>query len=366
MLLDLNNDLGWGRPPLGLPSSSASFSAQCCPSPSLGDISLDKLKSLTIENYQSHKKTVVKFVSGVNAFIGLGQAGKTAILRAFRLLADNRPLGAKYWPWFADDSGITKVFADFEDTKIGVNKNIRRKEDGTKTLASTEYFKDDERFSGVGKDVPDKIRDALNLSDINFQMQLDAPFLITEQPSAISKIINNVIRLDDVEIWTSKLTTAINSLNKEAKIVEGDVTSFKLELKKVAAVTDEVGALLEAAQKLEFQISDLQREGDDINHMLKQVEGFEKEKRSVESALKHIDDCLERAEHIYSKMLETDDERGYILEYINIQADIERVESEHEAIAAEYIAMLGKLNVCPTCFSDINPKALNKIIKEML
>ena len=49
------------------------------------------LKSLKIENFQSHPNTEVEFADGVTAFVGESTHGKSAILRALKLLWYNKP-----------------------------------------------------------------------------------------------------------------------------------------------------------------------------------------------------------------------------------------------------------------------------------
>ena len=51
------------------------------------------IQSLQINNFQSHKYSVMELHKGVNVIIGPSDSGKTTILRALRWLVWNRPSG---------------------------------------------------------------------------------------------------------------------------------------------------------------------------------------------------------------------------------------------------------------------------------
>ena len=54
------------------------------------------IKSIDIENFQSHKKTRIDFDPGVNVIIGRSDSGKTSILRALNWVINNKPSGEAF------------------------------------------------------------------------------------------------------------------------------------------------------------------------------------------------------------------------------------------------------------------------------
>ena len=60
------------------------------------------LKKLTINNFQSWKKTTIKWHKGVNVIIGKSDKGKSALFRSMYFLIKNRPLGDGFISWEAD------------------------------------------------------------------------------------------------------------------------------------------------------------------------------------------------------------------------------------------------------------------------
>jgi len=51
------------------------------------------IKYLQIQNFQSHKDSLLEFDPGVNVIVGSSDSGKTAVIRALRWLVWNRPSG---------------------------------------------------------------------------------------------------------------------------------------------------------------------------------------------------------------------------------------------------------------------------------
>lgn len=55
-----------------------------------------KVKSIDIENFQSHENTHIDFDMGLNIIIGESNNGKSSILRAMDWVVDNQPLGTDF------------------------------------------------------------------------------------------------------------------------------------------------------------------------------------------------------------------------------------------------------------------------------
>ena len=51
------------------------------------------ITKLTLENFQSHKYTVINFDEGLNSIVGATDSGKTAIFRALKWALYNDPSG---------------------------------------------------------------------------------------------------------------------------------------------------------------------------------------------------------------------------------------------------------------------------------
>ena len=67
------------------------------------------IKSLKIENFQSHKDSYLEFSNGINIISGKSNNGKTAILRALNWVITNRPQGIAFKSTFSDKKEICRV-----------------------------------------------------------------------------------------------------------------------------------------------------------------------------------------------------------------------------------------------------------------
>lgn len=215
-------------------------------------------KFLDIKYFQSHRNTRLDFDPGVNIIFGLSQAGKSAVRKALQLLIDNRPSGARYYSNFASDKGKTIIELGLvEGHTVGIEKSVRRKPDKSKVLEETVYRLDNESsFSGVSKDVPDQIRDLLNLTELNMQSQFDAPFLVTSSAGEIARTINRITKLEDVDGWVSGLRERINDAKGIVKILEKDCQGIETELAKYVGFEDlqvDIDTLQKAANDLKVR-----------------------------------------------------------------------------------------------------------------
>jgi len=222
------------------------------------------LKKLCIKNFQSHEDLNIIFSEGVTGLIGRSQSGKTAALRALSLLVENKPSSARFYSNFASKNSNTEISLDIDNNKISVIKNVKVAKDKTKSLISTNYIINNEEFSGVGRDVPDKIRQALNISELNIQKQLDQPFLITSSPGEVSRTINKITNIDKADVWISELNKKINSSKREIVETEADIDNIKKDLKKY----DDIDKVENKIKVLKLKDKKIINFTDDYNNIL--------------------------------------------------------------------------------------------------
>jgi len=81
---------------------------------------LNTIKRLIIENFQSHQKTIVDLgqVGELTTIVGPSDSGKTAILRALRLLLFNTPLGTD----IRVGSSFVRVSAEYSSGHIVIRE----------------------------------------------------------------------------------------------------------------------------------------------------------------------------------------------------------------------------------------------------
>jgi len=176
------------------------------------------LKTIELQNFQSHKNTLLEFDPGVNVIVGQSDSGKTAIIRALRWMVWNRPSGDAYCSTWGGD---TKVTIDTDDAYIVRSKDTENK-----------YILGDTHFTAFGTNVPDEITKALHIDEINLQQQLDSPFLLSESPGSVAEFFNRIARLDKIDTATQQVNRWIRELTECIKYDQTSLEKHEVELTK--------------------------------------------------------------------------------------------------------------------------------------
>ena len=211
------------------------------------------IKSLHLENFQSHKDSLLEFVPGMNVIIGSSDSGKTAIIRAFNWVKNNRPSG---------DSFRNNKGGDTISTITTIEGDIISREKTNKVNAY-KLSSIKEPFLAFSQDGPEEIQYALNMDNINIQQQLDSPFLLSETSGYISAHFNKIAKLEKIDKSRnniqSEITSLTASLKSDKKIIDEksellesfiDVDSLEKELEKIEAMELKQDTLYKSIEKV--------------------------------------------------------------------------------------------------------------------
>jgi len=282
------------------------------------------IKSLSIKNFQSHENLDIEFSEGVTGLIGRSQSGKTAALRALSLLTENKPSSARFYSNFAPKNGSTEISLDIDNNKISVIKNVKVAKDKTKNLTSTNYIINGEEFSGVGRNVPDRIVEALNISELNIQKQLDQPFLITSSPGEVSRTINKITNIDKADVWISELNKKINSSKREILETEADIDNIKKNLKKYDGI-DKVENKIKVLKLKDKKITNFTEGYNNILELTSEITELEIEtgnlKEIYNDIKKQVDFVISKVEEINSQLNGLYLHEDIINDYIELKQD---------------------------------------------
>lgn len=217
------------------------------------------LTRLLISDFQCHETLKVDLDEGVTVFVGRSDVGKSAVLRGLRWAFLNQPSG----------EGVRR----FGSTKTRVGVGLDGHRLVRQRTKSENYFKlDGSRYDAVGLGkVPDPIRDVVNVDPvINFQGQLDSPFLFGLTGGGIAEQLNSIVDLSNIDrlmAWVGKkarkcksevgvlteqaerLQAKVDELDwvRECKASYEDVSTLLLRRKMVSKVVDTLeGALFKA------------------------------------------------------------------------------------------------------------------------
>lgn len=201
-----------------------------------------KLISLKLEDFQAHEALEIKFDSGITTIVGATDVGKSAVLRALRVLCLNDIAGTHFVRDGAKRMSITlEGYHQKEKHTVVRTKN----KDG----ATNTYELDGNELKAFGQGVPTDVVNFLRLAEINFQDQHDSPFWFKETGGEVSKRLNAVVDLSVIDTTLSNIAGAVKiaQTKKEAAEERLEAAEFKLAgLEKHRGRIDDFTALMDA------------------------------------------------------------------------------------------------------------------------
>lgn len=253
------------------------------------------IDSIHLFNFKSYSDYTFNFHPGINLFVGSTNTGKSSVVfRALCWIKDNRPLGrAVISYWNRDKKGDP-----IDPSKVGLVI------DGKKILRVRKPGKNFYRFNGITYsalkgNVPDTIKDFLNISDINIQKQKEEPFLISFSAEKAAKYLNSIIKLDEID----DCLTYVKCKKRKCE------NALKVEVKELEILQNELKSLSWL---------------NDANELLQKVERLNKEKNDKESTLISLKESILNYEQFKESFLRFE----VIVKLENIVLEINQVELE--------------------------------------
>jgi len=309
--------------------------------------------SVKLRNFRSYENASFNFCPGINGIIGVSQSGKTNILRALRLLIFLQPAGIG--------------FVRNKDEKLIAEVEVTTKENSTVSIKKgkgvAEYSLNGNKFRKFGRQVPDEITQALNISEINFQDQFDPPFLVTSKPSEVSKVINAATGMDDFDEW-------INTVNSKLRTLKAEKTVFEVELEKSLIVLDKMDGL-EDVEPILFEANMFKKERlkaekkyDRLKENYSTIQDI-KLKIKCEKKVLGLRSIIDELNKVSSE-IELIDEQCEVLEkYQEIKKSIRASKIEVKKRANEFIEELKNARKCPICLSPIKQSTVMRLRNEI-
>ena len=190
------------------------------------------IRQIAIENFQSHKKTILKLDPGVNVIVGPSDKGKSAAIRAVLWVIENRPLGTAFVSDWAKEKKKKKI--ELTDTcEVQIELDDGRLIGRVRSNEENKYYIDDVDLDAPKTSIPDEISLALNIGDVNIGRQMDAPFLISSSSGEAARFLNQVIHMEIIdetmkfaEQHRRKVQTQIEQITIEIKEISEYISTY--------------------------------------------------------------------------------------------------------------------------------------------
>lgn len=221
------------------------------------------LKSLAIQNFQSWKSVYLEFDPGVNVIIGTSDCGKSAILRAMLWTIFNRPGGEQFRSRWGSDTAV--------DIELDNEKTISR-EKGKENLyvISSSSLKKPIEFKAFGQSIPEEISNLFNISDINVQRQMDAPFLLSSTPGEVGKILNKAVKLDIIDVAQKNISSTLRQENNQLLNTRSTIASKQEELEKYTWLS-EADLIIQKLESINLKILKTKGQTIDLTGVISEI-----------------------------------------------------------------------------------------------
>lgn len=250
------------------------------------------ISKLKLKSFQAHKSSELEFCNGVNAIIGESDEGKTSIIRALYWAGQNKPAGGDFISSFSK-RGECSATIEIDGNEITRLKN----------KSKNEYRINEQPFKALGKGgIPEEVSSILKMDELNFQNQMDSPFLLSSSSGEVAKYLNNIVNLNVIDESLRKINSKVNDYNKDIASKESDIESNKAEL--------ETYKWIDQAEK----------ELNDLESINTEYETKKTDNRILADLLNDIDDLLEELEQFKDRDQELYDICLLIDEYKNYEA----------------------------------------------
>jgi DNA repair ATPase RecN len=309
------------------------------------------IKQLDINYFRSISKASLEFSDGVNVLIGLPDAGKSNVLRSLSWVLNNRPLGKRMLSDFTDEpSFVEAYFVDEENTsKIGL----------LKSKTSSKYFFNNKELNAIGSGVPEEISTIANMTELNFQRQLDQPFLITLSAGETAKVFNKITRLDKSDEVISAITTDLNSTNKKLKQAKIEKESLEKLLSDLAYI-DQMEKDMEQIIDNDYKLQNILEDINYIEELINKVKSIKIQEKHMDKEIDTLSEILSSMEKDYENILSIEsslksvsDDISQLSNFINkVQLNKKEFDREENALknkAQEYKNFLSTIDICPFC-----------------
>ena len=191
------------------------------------------IKALHINGFQSHVKTNLQLVEGLNIITGESDSGKTAIIRALKWVLYNNPTGEAF---INEKVGQAEVSILFDN-----NTQIVRVRGKSENYYRLYRDNEEEKLQGFGVNVPAEV---INISKmptalfgeyhflLSFGLQLEPPFLLSETSGQSARILGKLANTEEIDLAGKDVNSDIYKDRQEKNTLVLLIERLKSEIEQ--------------------------------------------------------------------------------------------------------------------------------------
>ena len=265
---------------------------------------------IKIKNFQSHKNTELELSEGINVITGISNCGKSAILKAIYKVIENKPQGNAFLSHFMKPKENMEIEIDFPEGTV-----IRKK-----GKSFDGYIVNGKKYEALRTNVPDQVKNLINMLPVNIQKQKEQFFLLDKSPGEVGKYFNKVVGLDEMNTILKKSNDDVRRNKTLLKNKKREIQETKEKIKTIAWVKDARDDFnyIKKNQNRKIVIQDRQKELRDLleKHL------------NITCQINEIDiSGLEECYNIQNMLQEQEQER---LSLIKVQSDLKTLTERYQ------------------------------------
>lgn len=276
------------------------------------------LSAVKIRNFECWEEFELKFDTNLMVITGVSDVGKSSLMRAIAWVVFNSIPSKKLYPRTINDRRIMSVELILDSGDI-----IERRWSPVENV----YVFNGAELKGFGRgNVPVQIREALGLVGDNFRFQKDKHFLLGYLPSEITKVINSLMDLSEIE-------SVIKNGEAEKRKTSGRISVLQKEHKEVSDKIKDSKWICDAEHDFDCW-SNLNSE---LEHVKSEIEGLETCINNLENAFT----ALRKAEVIKT----TAKDYSKVYQQLKTIIELEQLESDLRSLLAVIEKNVPEINI---------------------
>jgi exonuclease SbcC len=269
---------------------------------------VNQIKSIRIKNFESHEDSILDdFSPGLNAIIGLSNAGKSSVIRALALVCYNEfdPQSVRH------GHENCEVEVTTSNGKVKVTRGKKNLWEVTDRTGKTSYF------DKIGKQILPEVSEILGfglvkLGDVemkvNIMDQLESHFMLAgfgdkeATGSLRAQVVDEISGLSGIETLIREVSLDNSRLTREANQIEDKNSEISGQMHDPVSLKTEDDLLVKVAEKTK-QIEDDQQ----AVELIRETVSFHKQASDNVNALQSTMDSLPDAEKSLNKLRESEE-----------------------------------------------------------
>jgi len=306
------------------------------------------INGIKIRNFQNHESTALSLSTGVNIIQGPSDHGKSAIIRAIYWVVFNRPSGEEFRANTGGNTLAELLLDSFELSPVSISR-VRTDKDN--------YYRinREDPLRSFGTTVPEGIQNLIDLTEYNFQLQMDSPYLLAAEwtPQRVSAKLNQIADLSLIDSSQAWLAQKLRQANRGLETAENEINKYQEEKDRLPDLVL-LDAEITTLEKIEAERDRLYQEQTTLTRQLRIYTQAEADLQEVQKR----DGLEEQAREIIK---EGETHERLVKEYNQLRTALEKLELAQQEYREANAAWEGsKTNfeaefpdVCPLCGQEV-------------